>query len=66
MSEQSNQAQATALARTCHGVSPLDDPCNAMGSVQCDICGKWFCAAHVEDESWHSCLLKARDEGGEG
>jgi len=66
MLEQGKHSEPSGLAWTCQGVSPLDEPCDSAASLHCDMCGRWFCAAHGEDEEWHSCLLKTRDEGGEG
>jgi len=52
--------------QACEGVSFLDEPCNEAASVFCDRCERWFCAAHAEDEEWHTCGVEAGEEGGEG
>ena len=44
----------------------MDDPCNDTASYHCEICDRWFCAEHAEDEAWHPCVLGPGDEGGEG
>ena len=51
---------------SCEGVSRLDEPCNQASSFLCDRCERWFCAAHAQDEEWHSCGIEPGDEGGEG
>jgi hypothetical protein len=66
MLEQGKHSEPSGLAWTCQGVSPLDESCDSAASLHCDICGRWFCEVHGEDEEWHSCILKACDEGGEG
>jgi hypothetical protein len=43
----------------------MDEPCDSTASFHCGICGRWFCAAHAEDENWHTCFLEPGDEGGE-
>ncbi len=50
----------------CGAVSPVDEPCNAIGEVYCEQCERWFCTTHAQDESWHACGLEPGDEGGEG
>ena len=50
----------------CEGVSILDEPCNDAASVFCDRCERWFCAAHIQDEEWHTCGIELQEEGGEG
>jgi hypothetical protein len=67
MLQQQNQAEPrTDLEWTCQAVSPMDEPCDATATIHCGICGRWFCAIHAEDESWHQCSLGEGDEGGEG
>ena len=67
MLQQQNHTEPRAdLEWTCQAVSPVDEPCDATATVHCEICGRWFCANHAEDESWHSCVLGEGDEGGEG
>ncbi|HYA63860.1 MAG TPA: hypothetical protein VED66_11705 [Candidatus Sulfotelmatobacter sp.] len=66
MLQQVNSTESQGMARTCQAVSPMDDPCTARASYYCDICGRWFCAEHAEDDSWHVCELAPGDEGGEG
>jgi hypothetical protein len=43
----------------------MDEPCDSTATFHCGICGRRFCAAHAEDENWHTCLLEPGDEGGE-
>jgi len=50
----------------CEAVSSLDEPCNEAASVFCDRCERWFCAAHFEDDEWHTCGVEPGEEGGEG
>ena len=61
-----NQTELRDVVRTCQGVSPMDEPCDAVGTYHCETCGRWFCAEHAEDEAWHPCALGHGDEGGEG
>jgi hypothetical protein len=63
---ETKHSEASGVAWTCQGVSPLDEPCDAAASLHCDTCGRWFCATHGEDEAWHKCLLEHGDVGGEG
>src|SRR5271167_2678636 len=65
MLQQVNQTEARDLEWSCQAVSPMDDPCDSVATVHCGICGRWFCAVHAEDESWHTCVLEPGDEGGE-
>lgn len=65
MLQQMSQAESQALEWTCQAVSPMDEPCDATATIHCGICGRWFCAAHAEDEAWHSCSLTQGEEGGE-
>jgi hypothetical protein len=65
MLQQVDQTTARALEWTCQGVSPMDDPCDSHATFHCGICGRWFCAVHAEDESWHTCVLEPGEEGGE-
>jgi hypothetical protein len=65
MLQQVNQTEAQGLERSCQAVSPLDEPCDTAATFHCGICARWFCAAHVEDEAWHTCVLRPGDEGGE-
>ena len=60
------ESRAEQVPTTCEGVSRLDEPCNKAAAVFCDRCERWFCAAHAEDDEWHSCGLEPGDEGGEG
>ncbi|GAC1637279.1 MAG: hypothetical protein NVS9B14_17100 [Candidatus Acidiferrum sp.] len=50
----------------CQAVSSMDEPCDEAASVFCDRCERWFCAAHFEDEDWHTCGVEPGEEGGEG
>jgi hypothetical protein len=65
MLQQANQTVARDLEWSCQAVSPMGDPCNSVATFHCGICGRWFCAAHAEDESFHTCILEPGDEGGE-
>jgi hypothetical protein len=51
---------------SCEAVSRLDEPCNQSATIFCDKCERWFCAAHMQDDQWHSCHLEPGEEGGEG
>jgi hypothetical protein len=42
----------------------LDEPCNEAATFFCDNCERWFCAAHAEDEEWHTCGIEPGEEGG--
>ena len=66
MSQELNQTESRALGWTCQAASPMDEPCDALASFHCGICGLWFCAVHADDESWHHCAIEPGDEGGEG
>lgn len=66
MAQQATQTKTQALEWTCQGVSPLDEPCDEKANYHCDLCGRWFCAVHAEDEVWHHCAAEPADEGGEG
>jgi hypothetical protein len=66
MLQQQNYAESRDLEWTCQAVSPTDDPCDALASYQCGVCGKWYCAIHAENEMYHSCVLEPGDVGGEG
>jgi hypothetical protein len=50
----------------CEAVSSLDEPCNEAATIFCGRCERLFCAAHFEDEEWHSCSVEPGEEGGEG
>jgi hypothetical protein len=50
----------------CEGISRGDEPCNSTATVLCEKCGRWFCAAHAQDDAWHGCVLQPGEEGGEG
>jgi len=65
MLQQANHTESRSLEWTCQAVSPMHDPCNALARYHCDVCGRWFCADHAEDEAWHPCELAPGDEGGE-
>jgi hypothetical protein len=65
MLQQANQTEARDRERCCQAVSPMDEPCDSAATILCDICARWFCAAHAEDEAWHACALEPGDEGGE-
>ena len=53
------------LERLCQGESPNDESCDYPATVHCARCWRWFCDARVEDEEWHSCMLRPGEEGGE-
>jgi hypothetical protein len=65
MLQQLNETEARNLEWSCQAVSPLDEPCDSIATFHCGICGRRFCAAHAEDENWHTCVLEPGDEGGE-
>jgi len=65
MLQQMNQTEARDLERSCQAVSPMDEPCDSTATFHCGLCGRWFCPAHAQDESWHTCVLEPADEGGE-
>jgi hypothetical protein len=50
----------------CQAVSPMDEPCDETATLFCDMCERWFCAAHFEDDEWHVCGIELGEEGGEG
>jgi hypothetical protein len=60
------ESENVALKRLCQGVSPGDELCDNPATVRCSNCHRWFCDAHAEDEVWHTCVLAAGEEGGEG
>lgn len=60
-----NQTEPRDLEWSCQAVSAIDEPCDSAATFHCDICGRWFCAVHAEDEGWHACGLEPGDEGGE-
>ena len=63
MLQQVKQTASRGLEWTCQAVSPMDDACNKLAGYHCDVCGRWFCATHAEDEAWHPCELAPGDEG---
>jgi hypothetical protein len=63
---QAKQAEARSLECSCQAVSPMDEPCDVSATYHCEKCRRWFCAAHAEDEAWHTCMLEGGEEGGEG
>jgi hypothetical protein len=66
MLHQVNQTEARDLEWSCQSVSFMDEPCECAETFHCGICGQWFCAVHVDDETWHTCVLEPGEEGGEG
>jgi hypothetical protein len=66
MLQQKEQTEAHSGEWSCQAVSAIDEPCDAAATFHCDLCGRWFCAAHAEDEAWHRCAFEPGDEGGEG
>jgi hypothetical protein len=66
MLQQQNQTVPQDIVSTCQAVSPMDKPCDAPGTYHCEICSRWFCTVHADDEAWHPCALVQGDEGGEG
>jgi hypothetical protein len=60
-----NQTEARDLEWSCQATSLMDEPCDSAASFHCGICGRWFCTAHAEDETWHTCVLELGDVGGE-
>ena len=65
MLQQANQTEARDLELSCQAVSPMDEPCDSTATFHCANCGRWFCAAHAQDDAWHTCVLEPADEGGE-
>ncbi len=60
------EAESGEPKRWCQGVSLGDEPCDEPATVRCPMCGRWFCAAHAEDEEWHPCVPPPEEVGGEG
>ena len=56
MLEELNEEEGPDLERLCQGVSPNDEPCGYPATVHCPTCKRWFCDAHAEEETWHSCV----------
>jgi hypothetical protein len=65
MLQQVNQTEARDVEWSCQAVSLMDEPCESAATLHCGICGRWFCAVHADDETWHTCVLEPGDEGGE-
>ncbi len=65
MLQQVNQTESRDLEWSCQAVSHMDESCDSAATVHCGICGRRFCAAHAENETWHACALAPGDEGGE-
>ena len=66
MLQQVNPTESQGKELMCQAVSPMDDPCTARATYYCDVCGRWFCEEHAEDDARHVCELAPGDEGGEG
>jgi len=65
MFEELDGAEGPDLERLCQGVSSSGEQCDYPATVHCPACKKWFCDAHAEDETWHSCLLELGGKAGE-
>jgi hypothetical protein len=66
MLQQSSHTGARNLEWSCDAISPTAEPCDSAATSHCGICGRWFCAVHAEDETWHICAVEPGEEGGEG
>jgi len=66
MLQQSNHTGARNLEWSCEAISRMAEPCDSAAASHCGICGRWFCSAHAEDETWHICVVEPGEEGGEG
>jgi hypothetical protein len=66
MLQQSNHTDARNLEWSCEAISPMAEPCDSTATSHCGICGRWFCAVHAQDETWHICVVEPGEEGGEG
>jgi hypothetical protein len=66
MLQQSNHTGTRNLEWSCEAISPMAEPCDSAATSHCGICGRWFCAVHAEDETWHICVVEPGEEGGEG
>jgi hypothetical protein len=66
MLQQSNHTDTRNLEWHCEAISPLAEPCDSAATSHCGICGRQFCAAHAEDETWHIRIPEPGEEGGEG
>jgi hypothetical protein len=62
MLQQANQTEARDLVWSSQVVPPMNESCNSAATLHCGICGRWFCAVHVEEETWHTCVLERGDE----
>jgi hypothetical protein len=60
------QAESQSFEWVCQALSAMGEHCETSAICHCDICGKWLCGVHAEDEAWHRCALEPGDEGGEG
>jgi hypothetical protein len=65
MLQQSNCTDARNLEWSREAISPVAETCGCSATFHCGICGRWFCAVHAEDETWHICAVEPGDEGGE-
>jgi hypothetical protein len=65
MLQQVNQTEARDLEWSCEAVSSVYEPCESAATFHCGICGRRFCAVHVEDEACHPCAIEPGEEGGE-
>jgi hypothetical protein len=64
MLHQASQTEAGELEWSCQAVSHMHEPCDSAAALYCGVCGRWFCAVHFEDETWHTCALQSGDKGG--
>lgn len=58
------QTEARNFENCCQAVT-MDEACESHATSHCGVCGKWFCAVHADDPTWHGCALEPGDEGGE-
>jgi len=65
MLQQMNQTETRDLEWSGESVWPMAEPCATGATFHCGVCGRWFCAVHAVNETWHICVLEPGDEGGE-
>ena len=63
MLQQSNHTGARILGWSGETVSRMAESCDSVATAHCGICGRWFCAVHAEDETWHICVVEPGEEG---
>jgi hypothetical protein len=60
MLQQENQEKSWDFDWVCQAVSATDETCKFSATCHCNVCGKWFCQVHAEDEAWHHCTIEPR------